>query len=107
MLIYLAGPITEGHGRTIADNIASAVAIHLRLTDAKVWTICPQLEALVPEAFDINYEKWMEYDFFLLERSDAVLMLPNWQESSGAKREHELALKLKKKIYYDVSELFP
>lgn len=105
MFIYLAGPITATKDRTVSDNVASAVAIYLQLTAAKVWSFCPQLSALVPEAFDIHYERWMEYDFFIIERCDGVLMLPNWETSSGAKREHELAGSLGKRIFYSVSEL--
>lgn len=105
MFIYLAGPITASGDRTIKDNVDSAVAIYLQLMAVGVNSFCPHLSALVPESFDIHYERWMEYDFFIIQKCDAVLMLPHWETSSGAKREHELAQNLRKRIFYDVQDV--
>lgn len=105
MMIYMVGPITATAERTVEQNVASAVAIYLRLIDAGVCAFCPHLSALVPEAFDIHYEKWLKYDFEIIRRADAVLMLPHWETSSGAKREHEYAKELNKQIFYHVDDV--
>lgn len=105
MMIYMAGPITATAERTVEQNVASAVAIYLRLIDAGVCAFCPHLSELVPEAFDIHYEKWLKYDFEIIRRADAVLMLPNWEMSKGACREYIHAKELNKQIFYDVENV--
>ena len=105
MIVYLAGPMTATDKRTVADNVANALLFYHQLIRAGVCAFCPQLDALAPGAFDIPYERWMEHDFAVIERCDVVLMLPNWETSGGAKREHVYALKQCKRIVYDVKEL--
>jgi hypothetical protein len=49
---------------------------------------------------DIPYEFWMEVCLTFVRKSDAILMLPDWQSSPGATKEHELARNLGIPIYY-------
>ena len=90
-LVYLSGPITAGHGRSVADNVASALSVYYECIKASIPAFCPQLGALDPSAFDIDYETWMAYDFAVIDRCTGMLMLPNWRQSAGAVREREYA----------------
>lgn len=45
-------------------------------------------------------EQHMEIDFALLAMSERVLMLPDWEDSRGARRELKEAVKLGKKITF-------
>lgn len=54
--------------------------------------------AILPEGFD--YEDYMTVCFAMIDVCDTVFFLPDWFESPGAKREHDYALKSKKKIMY-------
>ena len=104
-LVYLAGPLSPCEKFTIEDNVNAALETFLRLTRAGVHAFCPHICALVPGAFDIPYERWLAMDLALLERCETVLMLPRWETSPGARREHELATLMGKRVVYDCQEL--
>ena len=89
--VYLSGPITAGHGRTVADNVASALAVYYACLRAGIPAFCPHLSALDPAAFEIDYETWMAQSFAVIGRCTALLMLPHWEQSSGALRERSWA----------------
>lgn len=91
LLVYLAGPLTAKGDHTVADHVKAATTTYFYLIDAHIPAFCPHLGALAPEAFLIDYEKWLLYDFTIIDRSTHMLMLPGWEESSGAIREHEYA----------------
>lgn len=57
-----------------------------------------------------NYAAFTHRDYLhitraMLERCDAVVLLPDWQESSGAKEEAAYAETLGKHVYSGVNEL--
>lgn len=66
---------------------------------------CPHLNSAFPKAADIGYERWMAYDFALIDLASHVLMLPRWRGSRGAWREHAYALQRGKPIVYSSAEL--
>jgi hypothetical protein len=53
---------------------------------------------IVPE--DLEYEDQMRICFALVDISDCIFMLENWEESNGAILEHLEAIKKGKRIYY-------
>lgn len=64
-------------------------------------------EAVNPCAEEIDGGSWLDYmrrDIKLLADCDGVYMLQNWQESKGAKIEHQLARDLGLRIYYEGGE---
>lgn len=105
MIVYIAGPLSATTERTTEENVQAAVEVFLALSREGLHAFCPHLTALVPAAFDVPYERWMEHDFAFLERCDVVLMIEGWERSPGARREHDLALTLGKRVIYDVEEL--
>lgn len=105
MIVYIAGPLSATVERTAEENVRSAVGVYLALSREGVTAFCPHLTALAEGAFDVPYERWMEHDFAFLERCDVVLMIEGWEQSPGARREHDLAKALGKRIIYDVEEL--
>ena len=98
-VLYIAGPFTAGHGRTEADNIEAAKRVVEKYFRLGFTTICPHTNLWHIERCE--YEDYMEADFQLILRSDTVVMMPNWRESSGARREHEFAVKHGKRIVYE------
>lgn len=48
-----------------------------------------------------TWEDYMRYDIKILTDCNAIYMLKDWQESEGAKLEHQIAKKLKMKIIYE------
>lgn len=104
-MIYLAGPMTPKDEYTLEQNIEQAAAIYFQLVRACKPAFCPQIGAMLQVAFDTSYETWMAYDFAFIDQCDIVLMLPRWETSEGARREHQYALATFKRIVYDVKEL--
>lgn len=52
-----------------------------------------------------TYSDYMHITRAMIERCDAVVLLPDWQESSGAKEEAAYAEKLGKSVYSGIDEL--
>lgn len=53
---------------------------------------------LVP--VDDAYTRHLLYDLNLVATCDAILFLPDWEDSPGAKAEHAFAAAIGKEIYY-------
>lgn len=98
-MIYLSGPITPRHGRTIEQHVDAAREVFLRFVRAGVPMYCPHLEAAHPDVQAVPYEDWIRYDLAVIDRCDCLLRLPNWEESSGAVREVEYALQRRLPIF--------
>lgn len=106
MVVYLAGPLTAKDGYTVEQNTTVALDIYRQFVCDGITAICPHLSALVPGAFDMPYECWMEHDFNLIDLCSHILMLPRWETSSGACREKNYAERLNKVILYSVEEVY-
>ena len=99
-LIYVSGPYSAGYGRSIADNIAVARTAAIRIWDSGNAALCPHLNTAHFEE-DCRAE-WIDYitgDLIMVERCDAVVMLPNWRQSRGAVQEHDHAVSHGKPVY--------
>lgn len=86
-MIYLSGPITARHGRTVAQNVDNATAVYLRFVQAGVPVYCPHLGADRADCQAVPYEAWMAYDLAVLDGCSGLLTLPGWEDSPGAVRE--------------------
>ncbi len=105
-VLYISGPYSAGYGRTVADNIAIARA-HAEAAARKGWMpFTPHLNTAHFEAScpNVSHQEWLAGDLAILDRldpaRDAVLMLPRWILSRGAKVEHEAALSRNLQVYY-------
>lgn len=89
MKIYLSGPIT-GHESTYRKAFSRA-AEGLRAKGLAVLN-----PAELPDG--LNYEDYMHIGLAMLDVSDAIYLLPGWEDSSGAKREMAAASEAGKMI---------
>lgn len=105
LFVYLSGPITAKNGRTVEQNVADAVAVYLDCLRRGVPAFCPHLSGAFPSAFEIDYETWIDYDFAIIDRCTHVVMLPRYEESSGALRERAYAESIGKPVVYSIGEL--
>lgn len=85
-IIYIAGPMSgmENFNRT-------AFAIAARNLDAKGHTVLNP--AILPDG--LTYEHYMDIGLAMLRGSDAIYLLEGWEDSEGAKREFNLAVRLR------------
>ena len=90
--IYISGAITNNP--FYKDEFARAAAV----------VTAAGCEVVNPAEIEIEGGSWLDYmrrDIKLLVDCDGVYMLHNWQESAGAKIEHQLAQDLGLKIIYE------
>ena len=96
MVLYLAGPYTASHGRSVDSNIQTA-----RLAAIDVWNkghaaICPHMNTAYMDNWgcNIGWQGFIDGDFEIIKRCDGLIMLPHWEQSKGACAEHKLARQL-------------
>lgn len=87
--IYIAGKITNNPN--YMQEFASA---ERTLTGAGFLVMNP---TILPEGF--GYEQYMKICFSMIDVCDTVVLLDNWEQSSGARRERNFAIAKQKNIY--------
>ena len=90
MLIYTAGPYSASAGAgTVEENITRARDVAARLWDMGYSVICPHMNTAGFEKLtQLSNEQFVDRDLEIVERCDGLVMLPYWEQSRGAIREH-------------------
>jgi hypothetical protein len=113
-LIMISGPYTGRTAEETEDNIEKARLKALEVISKKGrfdwFPITPHLNTGRFEMYDFCMEG-IRSDYYyngyteLVQRCQAILMLPDWKESKGAIEEHSLAKAHNIPIYYDVDSI--
>ena len=99
-LAYVAGPYRSKLGRLgILINIMRARKIARLLWKQGYAVICPHSNSAFMSCKGIPEFHFLHGCLTILERCDAVVLLPGWEKSEGAREELQLAYNLKKEIY--------
>jgi len=93
MRVYIAGPYRADTPEGVDVNIAMAREAMALLLQAGHTPFCPHS---MTARFERDYpnipdDRYLETDLEWLRFCDGILMLPGWQQSSGSRREFELA----------------
>lgn len=105
-LVYVAGKFSAKTREGVEANIAAAVAVGIEVAKLGLFPVVPHANTSHPD-----YERVQEYPFWiagtleLLRRCDAIVMVPRWEESSGAKGERAEASRLRMPTFDTVAEL--
>jgi len=109
-LVYIAGPYRAKTEYGVKLNIDRAEKVALKFWANGDAVICPHKNTAffggaVDEhepAFGSKETKsvWLEGDFEMIRRCDAIVMMDGWDKSTGAIEEWKLASKLGKKIIF-------
>ncbi len=90
----------------VETNIRLAESYSIELWNRGYKVFCPHLNTrhfeVKAKAQEQAYKK---FDMMMLRTCDAVLALPNWKTSVGAKEEINEANKLGKPVFYSMDEL--
>jgi hypothetical protein len=104
-ILYISGPYSPGNGRTVAQNIAVARA-HAVAAARKGWhPLTPHLNTahFEEDCPEISNDDWIEGDLAILRllprAHAAVLMLPGWEQSAGARLERVWAIHLNLEVF--------
>jgi len=105
-ILYISGPYSPGYGRSTEDNIETARAYAVRAWEKGWAAFTPHLNTAGFEHLctGLEHDDWLAGDLAFLSLlrpgRDAVLMLPRWILSRGAKIEHSAALNRNLQVYY-------
>ena len=108
MKVYLSGKMTGLSEEKIWKNfriVESWLAEKDTNTDngAPIESIMNPAVTYAMQKYDaFSYEDWLHVDFAMLDACDGVVLLPNWKDSMGAKREIAYAYKHGKEVFYPV-----
>ncbi len=90
VLVFLSGK----YSGDIDENIQTARNAAIKLWEKGYAVFCPHLNTA---HFEIDcmceYNDYLNGDLEILKRCDEIHMLPGWEKSTGAKIEHDFALK--------------
>lgn len=105
--VYVSGPYTAAMPEQRDANVVVARNVAAELIRRGFVPMVPHTMTHGWERHysDLRYRDYLRVGALWLERCDAILMLPNWERSDGARCEHELACSLGLRIYYDIEEL--
>jgi len=113
-LIYISGKYSDINFWKVDFNIRKAkneaIALIREVGRHGYFPITPHLNTghfeEREEMFEgVNFEYWLNGTIELLKRCDAMLLLDNWEDSNGAKKEIEIAVANGMPVYYSIEEL--
>jgi hypothetical protein len=112
LLVYVAGPFS-GKGSTKEEkranterNIARAVQLGIKVAKLGACPVVPHANTAHPDYEDVQpYAFWIEATAEQLRRCDAVIFTEDWEESSGARGENELAIAEMIPRFFHLSDL--
>ncbi len=102
MVVYVSGPYRAATHDGIDRNIMAARDIHIEMIRLGYSSICPHLNTYQFEriAPDIPDQVYLDMDFEILRHCHAIVMIPGWDRSQGAKAELALAHELGLSVWY-------
>lgn len=100
LLVYIASPYTTG---SKPFNVNRQMEMAHRLLDYGYCPVWPLAAHYLEQMRERTYDEWLEMDFALVARCDALIRLEG--ESEGADREMSLARSLGIPVVHSVEEL--
>jgi hypothetical protein len=106
-VVYVAGPLRAKNAWEMELNIRRAEELALQVWKMGAAAICPHamnrfyFGALGP----MGDQMFLDGDFEIIRRCDAVLFTEDWMDSTGAMLEHKVARKEGITMVYDIEEL--
>ena len=110
MLVYVSGPYSAGTDEGITENIERARGVAIALWDKGHYALTPHLNtAHFERDCKADYRQYMAGDLAMLSVCDAMVMVPGWETSAGAREEWGLAknIGLPVYVYPDLPPLHP
>lgn len=99
-VVYVAGKLTDPRGQWYEQaNTQVAMMVAVDLWKMGFSVICPHANTYFMGGA-VPYEAFLAGDFEIIRRSDAVVMVPNWEQSPGARREKQEAEKEGIPVYH-------
>lgn len=99
IVVYIAGKYRGANAWEVAQHIREAESLAFAVAKLGAMPLCPHTNTA---HFDgtLTAEFWLEGTLELMVRCDAVVLVHNWLESSGARAEAERALVLGMPVFF-------
>lgn len=104
-IIYVSGPYSGNTKGEITQNIKKAAEYALWVWKSGGIALCPHMNTAHFDNKGVSYASFLHGDLVLLERCDAVFMIPGWELSNGAKVEKQHAEQLRIPILYSKKDV--
>ncbi len=105
-LVYVAGKFSAPTRAEVELNIKAAERYGILLTNVGAFAVVPHTNTGHP-----RYAELQSYEFFiagtlaLCRACDAILLIPGWESSRGARGEATEMMRLGRPIFYDVDDV--
>ena len=107
--IYIAGKYNDDSVVKVLKNMRAGMRMGVQVLASGFAPFVPwfdyQMGLMANDDEVITREMYHEFSMAWLEASSAVLALPSWVDSNGAKREIERAKALNIPVFYSLEEL--
>jgi len=106
--IYIAGPYSANNVMDVLRNIRNGIDISRQVFTMGYAPFCPWLDyhfVLMDLTDSLTLDDFYRYSMDWLEVSDALLVLPGYENSNGTLAEIKKAQELKIPIFYDIKDL--
>ncbi len=105
-LIYVAGRFSAPTREGVEANIHAAALVGLEVAKLGACPVVPHSNTSLPEYEDVQpYQFWIEATMEMLRRCNGVVLVPGWEESSGARGEVAEAQRLGLPVFRTLAEL--
>lgn len=99
-VVYVSGPITAGSAWEVEQNVRAAEAASAELFRRGVTNICVHSQGRFMDGL-LGHGEWLEHDYRLIDRCDAVYVcVRDFASSKGTRMEVEYAMKTGKRCFW-------
>ena len=104
-LVYVAGPYRSKLGSYgVHANIHEAWKVGVEVAAIGHYPVIPHTNTLHMDGLQSD-QFFLDGTLELMARCDAVLMMSTWEQSAGARGEHEAALNWSMPVFYSLEAL--
>jgi hypothetical protein len=103
-VVYVAGPFRGPTPWDVAENVRQAERLGLEVARLGAMPLIPHANTSLFDG-QLSAKFWLDGTLELLRRSDAMILTPDWEQSSGARAEFKDALERRQPVFYTLGEL--
>lgn len=105
-LVYVAGAYSAADRAGVEAHIARAVDVGVEVARLGAMPVIPHANTADPRFEAVQpYLFWLEGTSALLAACNAMILVPGWESSNGARREYAQAQDERKPIFHRASDL--
>lgn len=103
--VYVAGKYNDDTVVKVLRNMRKGIDLCRQVIEAGHSPFCPWLDFQYGLSFELTGAQYLELSVAWLRASECVLLVDNWEQSSRAKKEIEIANDLGLLVYTELSDL--